>query len=129
MLLPAAAQAGTVQNLSAPAVSSTAGGVPHVRYSFSFQVQTALGNTDNITIAADAGTVLPSTATVHDDTTNANFGRSASGGGTSTITVNLCCTDAIAAGDTVTVTLDNVTNPAAGSHTIAVSTSKDTAAT
>jgi hypothetical protein len=40
--------------------------------------------------------------------------------------VSLCCSDAIGAGDQVTVTLPGVTNPAAGAGPFGVSTSSDT---
>src|SRR5205823_729500 len=129
MLAPAAAQASSVQSLSAVTLSSSAGGIQHVRYSFSFVTSPTggLGSGGTITVAAPAGTVLPSVAQLHDDSTNTTISRSGTlTNGNATLTINLCCTDTINAGDMVTVTLSDVKNAAAGGHTIDVSTSADT---
>jgi hypothetical protein len=116
-----------VTNVTAPSLSSTAAGVQHVRYSFSFNAGANNGGLvapGTITIAAPAGTVLPTVAQIHDDTSGASFSRSAvRSSGNATITTALCCTDAIGAGDHITITLDDVTNAAAGAHTFSVSTS------
>src|SRR4051794_31481020 len=117
-----------VTGVTAPTVSSTAGGVQHVRYSFSFNAGAGNGglvNGGTITITAPSGTVLPGSAVIHDDTTNASITRSGTrSNANTTLTLGLCCSEAIAAGDHITITLDDVTNPAAGSgYTLAVSTS------
>jgi hypothetical protein len=117
-----------ITNVSAPTLSSNAGGVPHVRYSFSFQTSTGNGGMvapGTIKIDAPAGTTLPSSATIHDNNSGANFGRSGTlSNGNATLTLSLCCSDAIAAGDVLVITLDNVTNAPTGSgYTFGVSTS------
>ncbi len=119
--------ASFVTNVSAIATSTTAGSVQHVRYTFSFTATSALGPTGTITIDAPTGTVLPSFAALHDDTANTSFSRSGTRTNSNrTLTLDLCCSDTINPGDTVTVTLDDVTNAAAGVQTLAVSTSADT---
>jgi hypothetical protein len=98
--------------------------------SFSFQTSVPTGGLvapGTITIAAPAGTVLPFLAQLHNDTTgNGTFTRSGvCSNSNATLTVSLCCTDAIAPGDMVTVTLTGVTNPAGGPGFFGVSTSSD----
>jgi hypothetical protein len=119
-----------ITTVTAPSLSSTAGGVQHVRYSFSFNTSTGNGGLvapGTITIAAPPGTVLPGFAQIRDDTAGTSFGRSgARTNGNATLTLSLCCTDAISAGDHVTVTLDDVTNAASGAnYTFNVSTSSN----
>jgi hypothetical protein len=128
IVLPAAAQASSVTGVSVPTLSSTAGGVQHVRYSVSFTTSATggLGSAGTITITGPAGTVMPSVAQIHDTTAGTTFSRSATSAGTG-LTIHLCCTDAINPGDSVTVTLDDVTNgTATPSPTLDVSTSADT---
>ena len=97
--------------------------------SFSFKTSGSTGGLvgpGTITIAAPAGTVLPAVAQLHDDTTNATFTRSGvRSNSNATLTVSLCCTDAVNPSDHVTVTLDDVTNAATGGHTLDVSTSSN----
>src|SRR5436305_1613478 len=96
---------------TAPTLTSTAVSVPHVRYSFSFTTSSGNGGLvqpGTITITAPAGTTLPSSGTIHDNNSGANFGRSGTVTNSgATLTLSLCCSDAIAAGDTLTITLDN----------------------
>ncbi len=124
----APADASSLQNVSAVTLSSTAGSVPHVRYSFSITTSSLLGPTGTITIAAPAGTVMPTGAQLHNDTTNTTISRSGTRtNGNATLTVSLCCSDAINPGDTITVTLGDITNATAGGpYSLAVSTSSDT---
>jgi predicted RNA-binding protein with TRAM domain len=118
----------SVTNVTAPSLSSTAGGVQHVRYSFGFNAGATNGglvSPGTITIAAPAGTVLPTFAQIRDDDTGASFSRSgARANSNATLTLSLCCTDAINPGDHVTITIDDVKNAATGSnYTFNVSTS------
>jgi predicted RNA-binding protein with TRAM domain len=122
-----------VTNVTAPSLSSTAGGVQHVRYSFGFNAGATNGglvSPGTITIAAPAGTVLPTFAQIRDDSTGASFSRSGvRANSNATLTLSLCCTDAINPGDHVTITIDDVKNAATGSnYTFNVSTSSSPAA-
>ncbi|MEA2411186.1 MAG: hypothetical protein QOC77_1747, partial [Thermoleophilaceae bacterium] len=125
--------AGTVSGVTAPTVSSTAGNAQHVRYSFSFTTSSPDGGLvgpGTIVITAPTGTVLPGVASLHDNNTGATISRSGTlTNSSTTLTVHLCCTDAINAGDTVVVTLDDVKNAAANPspYTLSVSTSSDPA--
>jgi hypothetical protein len=129
IVLPAAAQASSVTGVSTPTLSSTAGGVTHVRYAVTFTATTMFGGSGTfIRIDAPAGTTLPTLAQIHDLTTGVTVSRSgAHPSGNATLQINLCCTDAINANDMVTVTLDDVTNaPTGGPYSLNVSTSADT---
>lgn len=119
-----------VTSVTAPSLSSTAGGVQHVRYSFSFNAGASNGKLvapGTITIAAPAGTVLPTVAQIQDVTAGTSFSRSGvRSNSNATLKLSLCCTDAINAGDRVTITLDDVTSPATGGpYTFSLATSSN----
>jgi hypothetical protein len=125
------ALASSVQVGSAPTLTSTGGGVQHVRYTVTFTTSAtgALADGDTITISAPAGTVFANNIGVHNDTTGGSFsaGSTMFSNGGATVTLTLCCGQTVGANHTVTVTFVNVTNPAAGGpYTIGVATSKDT---
>jgi hypothetical protein len=117
---------------SAPTLTSSAINVQHVRYTVTFTVGAALAPGGSITIKGPTGTVMPLFASVHDNTANTTFPRSGIHpvGDTTAIQINLCCSDVVNAGDSVTVTLDDVTNGSvASAQTLDVSTSAEPAAT
>src|SRR4051812_42588798 len=111
MLAAAPAEASSVTPVGPISLSSKAGGVQHVKYEFSFTTSATgglSGPSDTITIAAPGGTVLKNSVTVHDDTTGQ--GISVSGilsNANATLTLTLCCTEVINAGDKVTITLND----------------------
>jgi hypothetical protein len=109
-------------------MSSTAGGIKHVQWVVKFKATSMVINGGFIKIEAPNGTVLPTFGDVHNDTTGAAFSRSGTRTNfNATLQINLCCTDAINPNDDITVTLDDVTNPASGgSNQVNVSTSTDT---
>jgi hypothetical protein len=123
----APAMATSVMNPTV-SLSTTAGGVQHAEYVVNFTASGPVGSGGSITIAAPAGTVLPTVADIHNDTTNASFSRfgtPANAG--ATLTISLCCSDTINPGDSITVTLDDVKNAATGGpYVVNVSTSADT---
>src|SRR3954453_4541221 len=127
LLTASPAAATSVQSLTAPTLSSTAAGVPHVRYTFSFTASSLLVSGGTITITAPTGTTLPPSAQVHDDTTNTSFSRSGTRvNNNTTLTITLCCGEVINPADHVTVTLEDVTNATSPpSPTLVVSTSTD----
>src|SRR3954463_5108562 len=133
MLVASPAIASSVTPVGQVSLSSKAGGVQHVKYEFSFTTSAPGGdlmaaNADTITIAAPAGTVLKNDVQVHDDTTNQGisvFGTLSNAD--ATLTLDLCCSEEIHAGDQVTITLDDVKNTATGGpYALNLSTSKDT---
>jgi hypothetical protein len=127
-LFTAAPAEADVSIPTAPTVSSTAVGVQHVRYTVTFQVNSAIGGGGNIVITGPTGTVMPTVAQIHDTTAGTSFNRSGLlSNSNRTLTVNLCCTDVINPNDSVTVTLDNVQNGSVtGANTLSVSTSAET---
>src|SRR4051812_31629301 len=127
LLTASPAAATSVQSLTAPTLSSTAAGVQHVRYTFSFTTTGALGAGNDIVVTGPSGTVMPGSAQVHDNTSNATFSRSGTlSNGNATLTIHLCCSDVINPGDSITVTLEDVTNgSAAPTPSLTVSTTAD----
>jgi hypothetical protein len=123
--LAAPAGASSVSGVSAPVLSTTAAGASAVEYnSIGFTVTTAMAATGtSVTIAAPAGTILSNGCDniVHDDTT----GQQVACGGllsnaNATLTLSFNNGQAVGANDHLTVTLRKVTNPAAGTYTLAV---------
>ena len=106
-------------------LSTTAGGVKHVQWVVTFTANAPVGSGGSITIAAPNGTVLPTFADIDDTTAGTSFSRSGTRtNGNATLPIDLCCTDTINSGDSITVTLDDVTNPpTGGSNQVNVSTS------
>ena len=125
------------QAVASPLVtlSTTAAGATNVTYTASFTTSStgALAPYySTITLAAPAGTVFSSSGsyTIEDVTTGTQCGEYYSpvtSNGGATVTVSSYCT--IAAGDTVLVTISDVSNPATAStgDVVVVSTSSDTA--
>src|SRR4051812_23066336 len=127
LLTASPAAANSVTSLTAPTLSSSAAGAQHVRYTFSFTASSLVVNGGNIVVTGPTGTVMPQTASIHNNITNASFSRSGVRSLSNTrLTINLCCSDVINPGDNVTVTLDDVTNGSANpSAALTVSTSSD----
>ncbi len=127
------AGAASVSSVTAPTLSSSAAGAKAVEYtSIGFTVSATGGMAatgSSVTVAAPAGTVLSNGCdnVVHDDTTGQNVGC---GGlltnSNATLTINFNNNQPVNANDHLTVTLKKVTNPAAGTYTLSVSTSADT---
>ena len=125
-LVPGGALSGVSVGLSSPAA-----GVRGVTYTVQFTASAtgALAqNQGTITVAAAAGTVLPTCAVVKDITSGDSYSRC--GDGEPGASVTLSTPIDVGAGHVVQVVFDDVTNTAvAGSHTLTVSTSSDAAAT
>ena len=126
------------QSLSAVTLSSTAAGASHVTYSLQFTASstgTLVAQHGTITVAAPTDTVFTAAGTgalVNDLTTgqsNRDFGPTISGGG-ATVTIHVPIGVDVHAGDRVSIELDDVVNPPAGSgYSLRVSTSSDTVST
>jgi putative cell wall-binding protein len=100
-------------------------------YTVTFVATTALATTDTIAVVAPTGTVFPLTManyTVADNALTPVTALINPTHVTSAADVLLRLPAAIAAGHTVTLVATGVTNPAAGSDTLTVATSKDPAA-
>ena len=122
-----------VTGVTGPTLSSSAGGIQHVKYTLGFTASATTGglvSPGTITVDTPVGTVLPSGATINDATTGQTF----TVGGTRTnsnrtIALNISGGEVVNAGDAVTITFNDVTNPATGSgYQISISTSSDTTA-
>ena len=125
----APALASSVTSLSAVSLSSSAAAATGVRWSSGFTTSSAGGLSSNgtVTVVTPSGTVLPNCVSYDDTTTNQQFSgcqqTSSDGGATATYGVN----GTINAGDQVKLTMDNVTNPPAGTgDKLTFSTSSDT---
>jgi collagen type VII alpha len=113
-------------------LSSSLHGATNVTYTVGFTVANGLsGGNDaiggsTVTITAPAGTVFPSNGctgvTVRDDTYWTAGCAATTGGGTNVLTIS---GPQVQPKDHVTVTIEGVTNAAAGSKTLHVSTSSD----
>ncbi len=123
------------QSLSAATLSSTTAGAAHVSYSLQFTSSATgvlVAQHGTITVAAPTDTVFtppPAGVAVADVTTgqsNRDFGPSITAGG-ATITIHVPIGIDVHAGDRVSIKLDDVVNPPAGSgYSLHVSTSSDT---
>ena len=125
-----AATGGSVSSVSVSLAPNDAVNVPGVAYSVKFTTSAAgaLDSSGSITVSLPAGTVLVNSFTVEDVTTGQSVDEGAYSitGSTAQVATNGL---AIAGGDQVLVTLNDVTNgPATGTNTLTVSTSSDTAA-
>ncbi len=128
-----AASASSVTGVTAPTLTTTAAGATGVEYkSIGFTVSPtgALSPSDgSITLIGPAGMAWGTgcEVLVHNDTTGQDVasctGFTSNGG--ATLTVNLNEGQPVNAGDHLTVTVHRVTNPPAGTYTLAVRTSAD----
>ena len=125
-LVPGKALSGVSVGLSSPAA-----GVRGVTYTVQFTASAtgALAqNEGTITVAAAAGTVLPTCAVVKDITSEDSYSRCSQGEPGASVTLSTPID--VGAGHVVQVVFDGVTNTAVvGTHTLTVSTSSDAAAT
>ncbi len=128
--------AAAAVSLPSVAPSSTLPGATAVTYAVDFQTSAGGGLGGNpepgtITLAAASGTILPGAPddfTIADASTNHTFAATsvtlANGGATATVGVPV----GVTSGDVLQLTVTNVTNPAAGTYTIGITTSSDTLA-
>jgi beta-lactam-binding protein with PASTA domain len=131
-----------VSSVSAPSLSasSTAGGANGVTYTVTFTASatagSVLGGLGAISLEGPAGTVFGpcpfgcgggnSTYTIDDETTSSGSGSAApSSVSNNGASVDIMPTNTIKAGDTIKLTITQVTNPPAGPGKLAVSTSSD----
>ncbi len=127
------ASAQSVSSVTAPTLSSTAAGATSVEYNsigFTVSATGAMAATgSSVTVATPAGTVLTNgcDSIVRDDTTAQQVGcGGVLSNSNATLTININNNQPVNANDHLTVTLKRVTNPAAGTYSLSVSTSADT---
>src|SRR4051812_3117062 len=125
--------ASSVTPVGPVSLSSTAYGVQHVEYQFSFTTSgtgglSSTAPADTIRIDAPGGTVLQNSYRLRDDTTGQDISTfGALSNVDQTLTLTLCCSEVINPGDQVTITLNDVQNPPSGGpFSLNLSTSKDT---
>jgi len=119
---------GTVGSVTVTVAPNDAVNVPGMQYQVGFTTSAtgALSDSSTITITAPAGTVFFNSVSVEDVTTGQTSDEDADIEGNTAI-VPAAENTPIAAGDTVLVTLNNVTNgPHVGTNTMTVATSSDT---
>ena len=115
------------------ALSSAAAGATQITCSVSFGLSATgglVGGLGKVTVAAPSGTVFTTAgATLYDLNTRSgtsSMGGPVSGAGTNVATYRVGAS--VSSGDSVSLVIPQVTNPAAGSNTLSVSTSSDSVA-
>ena len=125
---PAAGASGTGVTDASLQVSSHSAAATAVAYTVNFVSPATLPSGSTITLAAPSNTLWPPQAfdvyRVTDDATEIGVSGTVAGTGTSTLTYTT--SSAVAAGDLLTVLVNDVTNPtASGTEAVEVSTSAD----